>query len=200
MVAVAKRRARDRYRWHWARLAVGFLYLSADEGAGIHESIGPLFAGVGHWLTLHVSSYFRYLAAYPVYAWVLPACAAAAIIGISYLKFLFALPRRPAVFFVLSAAIYLGGAVGVEAIGARHVLLYSQRDPVYGVLVILEESMEMSGIALFLYTVLRYVVAEIRSIRLQFETLPPVTHESSIASTASGKRVPTTMNDHSLAR
>ena len=193
LVAFAKRRSGDRYRWHWAGLAVGFLYLSADEGGGIHEFIGPLFAGVGHWLTLHVSSYFRYLAAYPVYTWVLPACAAAAIIGIFYLKFLLALPRRTAVFFVLAAAIYLGGAVGVEVIGARHVLLYGQHDAVYGVLVILEESMEMSGIALFLYAVLRYTAAEIRSMYLQFETMPSVAHESVNPAMAS-RDLPTALN------
>jgi hypothetical protein len=193
LVAFAKRRAGDRYRWQWAGLAVGFLYLSADEGAGIHEFIGPLFAGVGHWLTLHVSSYFRYLAAEPVFTWVLPACAAVAIIGIFYLKFLFALPRRTAVFFVLAAAIYLGGAIGVEAIGARHVLLYGRGDAVYGVLVILEESMEMSGIALFLYAVLRYAAAEIRSMYLQFETMSSVAHESVNPAIAS-RDLPTALN------
>jgi len=176
LVAVAKRRSGDRYRWHWAGLAVGFLYLSADEGAEIHEAIGPLFAGAGRWLTLHVSSFFRYLSAYPVYTWVLPASAAAAIVGLSYLRFLLALPRRTAVLFVLAAMTYLGGAVGVEVIGARHTFLYGQQDPVYGALVILEESMEMSSIALFLYAVLRYGHAVIR---LEFETPPSVPGESS---------------------
>ena len=181
VVAATKRRSSDRYAWHWAGLAVGFLYLSADEGAGIHEVIGPLFAGVGRWLTLHVSSYFRYLSAYPVYTWVLPASAAAAIIGLSYLRFLLALPRRTAVLFVLSAMTYLGGAVGVEVIGARHTFLFGQQDPVYSALVILEESMEMSSIALFLYAVLRYGQAVIR---LEFETSPSVSDEPSISTTA----------------
>jgi hypothetical protein len=155
--------------------------LSADEEAGIHEVIGPFFAGAGKWLTLHVSQYFRYLTAYPVYTWVLPATLAAAIIGISYTRFLLALPRRTAVLFVVSAAIFLGGAVGVEVIGARHVLLYGRQDAVYGALVILEESMEMFGIALFLCVLLRYARAEIGSIRLQFETPPPASEESSLA-------------------
>jgi hypothetical protein len=190
VIATAKRQLADRFAWHWAGLAAGFLYLSADEEAGIHEIIGPLFAGAGRWLTVHVSEYFRYLAAYPVYTWVLPACAAAAIIGVAYTKFLFALPRRTAVLFVLSAAIFLGGSVGVEVIGARHVLLYGQHDPVYGALVILEESMEMSGIALFLVTVLRYAQAEIGAIRLQFETPPPVSEEASVSTSSTVKRFP----------
>ena len=190
LIATAMTQSRDRYRWHWVGLSAGFLYLSADEEAGIHEIIGPLFAGVGHWLTLHVSSSFRYLAAYPVYTWVLPACAAAAIIGISYTRFLFALPRRTGVLFVVSAAIFLGGAVGVEVIGARHVLLYGQHDPVYGALVVLEESMEMGGIALFLCTLLRYAQAEIGSIRLQFETPPPASEEASVSASSNVKRFP----------
>jgi len=190
LIATAKTQSRDRYRWHWVGLSAGFLYLSADEEAGIHEIIGPLFAGVGHWLTLHVSSSFRYLAAYPVYTWVLPACAAIAIIGISYTRFVFALPRRTGILFVVSAAIFLGGAVGVDVIGARHVLLYGQHDPVYGALVVLEESMEMGGIALFLFTLLRYAQAEIGSIRLQFETPPPASEEASVSGSSNVKRFP----------
>ena len=125
-----------------------------------------------------------------MYTWVLPACAAAAIIGISYTRFLFALPRRTGVLFVVSAAIFLGGAVGVEVIGARHVLLYGQHDAVYGALVVLEESMEMCGIALFLFSLLRYAQAEIGSIRLQFETPPPASEESSASTSPNVKRFP----------
>jgi hypothetical protein len=185
LIAAAKHQADDRFRWHWAGLAAGFLYLSADEEAGIHEVIGPFFAGAGKWLTLHLSPYFRYLAAYPVYTWVLPAIVAAVLIGISYTKFLLALPRRTAVLFVVSAAIFFGGAVGVEVIGARHVLLYGRQDAVYGSLVILEESMEMIGVALFLCVVLRYAQAEIGSIRLQFETPPPASEDSSVPRSSS---------------
>jgi hypothetical protein len=166
------------------------VYLSADEESGIHEVIGPLFAGVGHWSTVHVSHYFRYLSAYPVYTWVLPAGVAVTIVGLSYIKFLLELPRRSAVLFVVSAAIFLGGAVGVEIIGARHVLYYGQHDPVYGALVILEESMEMGGIALFLVSLLQYAKAEVGAIRLQFDTPPPVSEESSLPASSTVKRFP----------
>ena len=75
-------------------------------------------------------------------------------------------------------------------IGARHVLLYGQHDPVYGALVVLEESMEMGGIALFLFALLRYAQAEIGSIRLQFETPPPASEEASVSASSNVKRFP----------
>jgi hypothetical protein len=168
VIAVAKRQARDAYARHWIGLALGFVYLSADEEAGFHEIIGPLFAGVGHWLTQHVSGYFAYLGAYPVYTWVLPACAALVVIAVSYAKFLLALPRRSGVLMVISGVIFIGGAVGMEIVGARHVLLYGQHDPVYGTFVAIEETLEMAGIALFLVTLLQYAQAEIGAVRVQF--------------------------------
>jgi hypothetical protein len=168
LITAAKRHAGDRYTRHWAVLALGFLYMSADEEAGLHEIIGPLFAGVGHWLTQHVSGYFNYLSAYPVYTWVLPATAAAAVIFVSYVRFLLDLPRRTSVRFVLSGMIFLGGAMGVEILEARHTLYYGQHDPVYGAMVLIEETMEMAGIALFLVSLIQYAQSAIGTIQIQF--------------------------------
>lgn len=42
LIAAGKRSRRARFAAHWKGLAVGFLYLAADEVAGFHEQFGPL--------------------------------------------------------------------------------------------------------------------------------------------------------------
>ena len=166
LIAAVRRRQEDRFLTHWTVLAVGFVYLSADETAGIHEVIGPMFAGIGRWLTRHASQHFAFLGAFPVYTWVLPACITVLLVGLWYVRFLLALPRRFGILFFLSAAIFLGGSIGMEVVGARHVLYYGQHDPMYGAMVALEETMEMSGIALFLVSLLAYARSEIGPIQV----------------------------------
>jgi hypothetical protein len=167
LIAAVRRQQKDRFATHWTVLALGFVYLSADESAGIHEVIGPMFASVGRWLTRHVDQHFAYLGAYPVYTWILPASVAVLAVGLWYLKFLLALPRRYGILFFLGAVIFLGGSMGMEVVGARHVLYYGQHDPTYGGFVALEETMEMSGIALFLVSLLSYARAEVGPIQIR---------------------------------
>jgi hypothetical protein len=166
LIAAVKRRQEDRFSTHWTVLALGFVYLSADETAGIHEVIGPMFGGAGRWLTQHASQRFAYLGAFPVYTWVLPATVAVLLVGLWYVKFLLALPRRFGTLFFLSAVIFLGGSMGMEVVGARHVLYYGQHNPTYGAMVALEETMEMSGIAVFLVSLLAYARSEIGPIQV----------------------------------
>jgi hypothetical protein len=57
--------------------------------------------------------------------------------------------------------------MGMEVVGARHVLYYGQHDPTYGGFVAIEETMEMAGIALFLVSLLSYARAEIGPIQIR---------------------------------
>ena len=59
-------------RLPWCGLAVGFLFLSVDEIAGMHETLNSV---------THVT-------------WAAPGAGVAAIVGLIYLKFLWRLPRR----------------------------------------------------------------------------------------------------------
>jgi hypothetical protein len=130
------------WRWHFLLLAVGFVILSVDETASIHETVlGWLGSRLG-----------RIVPGYTFSTWLGPAIIIVAVVGLSYLRFLLALPRRFAALVVASGAIFLAGAVGAEWVALD---MFEERWS-YQIEVIVEEGLEMVGIALFLYALLTY--------------------------------------------
>jgi len=133
--ARTKRSGGDPWSGFWYALAVGFLLLSVDEVAGIHESINSVI----------------------VITWAIPGGAAALVIGLAFIPFLLHLPRRTAVLFALAAAMYLAGAAGLEVVGNSLVAQGLQDTLRYKLWTLLEESLEIFGVILFLDTLLRYM-------------------------------------------
>ncbi len=80
-----------------------------------------------------------------------------ALVAAAYLKFLFALPGATRRWLVLAVLIYLGGALGMEALGGTYSGLHGIKNLPYNVYVTIEEFMEMSGLILVFYTLLDYV-------------------------------------------
>lgn len=160
LAAIATERARtgDRFRWHWCVLALGLLYMSADEAASIHEMMNR----AGHALPLRADGLLRA-------PWVVFGIAVAAAVAIAYRNFLRSLPPATRRGFVMAGACYLGGALGVEMLGAAVSDvqgLQSQPDGWgdrgdftigYALLVTAEEAMEMSGMILFVNALLGYI-------------------------------------------
>ena len=133
--ARTKRVGGDPWSGTWYALALGFLLLSVDEVAGVHESINSMI----------------------VITWAIPGGAAALVIGLAFIPFLLHLPRRTAVLFALAGAIYLAGAAGLEVVG-NSLVAQGLRDTLrYNLWSLLEESLEMFGVILFLDTLLRYM-------------------------------------------
>lgn len=140
--AQAARIAGERWRKHWLGLAGVFLFLSMDEAATLHEIIGGIFkAGIA-------AESMRS-------AWMYPFVVMVGVLGLIYVRFLLALPAFYRVMFVLSASIYVGGAVGLEVIEAKYVWVTRSELITFSTLVGIEEGLEMSGIVLFNYTLLR---------------------------------------------
>lgn len=128
----------------WLGLALIFLFLSVDEAAAIHE----IFVGITK-RTFNVSGYFRF-------AWVIPYGLAVVALAVIYIPFLRNLPSNTRLLFLVSGAIFIGGAVGLEMIAGK-LLESGITVEQYAALYTLEESMEMVGMALFLYTLLDYL-------------------------------------------
>ena len=139
----------DRYARHWLALACIFVFLGLDELAQIHELFSdPLRA------SLHVDGALRY-------AWVIPYGCLVLAVAAAYLNFLSHLPDRTRWLMVISAAIYVGGAVGLELYGGY---LETQlgteatgTSVAYLIEVFFEEGMELLGIALFIFALLEYI-------------------------------------------
>ena len=124
--------------WHlwWLLLAIGFHILSLDEVAGFHEFVNTVVEDT-HWTTFGAILVL--------------------VVGAAYLPFLWALPSRTRWLFVLSGAIYVGGAVGVEWATIWH----QENDLLdtlgYNLWNALEEGMEMAGVILFIYALLGHI-------------------------------------------
>jgi hypothetical protein len=139
-----KRIRRDRFFWHWLALAVIFGLMSMDEGAELHARlIEPLRA-------MWDPGGFLYM------AWVIPAAIAVFLFVLAYIPFLLHLSNRFRTLFIVSGAIYVGGALGLEMLGGYFLDTYGS-----GVLtrltMITEETFEKVGAIVFIYTLLTYL-------------------------------------------
>ena len=143
VVAVLRRVAGQRDAWQWLALAAGFALLSMDETVAIHEHLqGPAKRALGHSASglLH-------------FAWVIPGALIAAVLGLGLVAFVSHLDARVRRLFVAAAALYAGGALGLEMLGGAVLERYGDR-VLYVLTATAEETFELSGTVLFLYTLL----------------------------------------------
>ena len=144
VLAIAKFVQQDRYRYHWAGLAVLFFYLSIDEGAAIHEILSnilePLIRPAG----------------YLYFGWVIVAVPVVLLIGMLYLRFILHLPTHTRNLIILAGTIYVGGAIVFEAISANRWYLDGGQSFEYLAIATIEELAEMLGVVIFIYSLLNY--------------------------------------------
>jgi hypothetical protein len=137
------RRSRSRWTLHWGLLALGFAWLGIDEAVGFHELLSRPTREL-----LHTPGI--------AFAWIIPASLVVIGLAVLYLPFLHALPRKHAWRFLGSGLLYVGGALGMEAIGSV-IMGLSGEAFIYQVEVIVEEGCEMLGVACFIYSLLLYL-------------------------------------------
>lgn len=133
------------WRWHWHGLALGFLLMSVDEIAGVHETINSLITE----------------------SWTVPGAIFAALLAGIYLPFLGQLDRRTAIRFALGGAIFVGGAIGVEWLTEPYLKNKELNTLAYNLWNAVEEGMEMSGVLVFLQALLKSMKAGRREFPLE---------------------------------
>lgn len=155
-IALHERQSGSAWWRYWAFLGAVFLLMSYDEAAGLHEKlIEPLRELLG------AEGFFYY-------AWVIPGIIFVAIVFAVYLPFLFHLPPVFRWLFMLSGAIYVGGVIGVEMISGNYIEDYG-RDVTYRLITTVEESFEMLGAWLFIYSLMKYLTRQAGSFELKVE-------------------------------
>ena len=144
-IAVAERnRGKRRFLKHWWALAIGFVYISMDEAAQIHElSIEPLRE------RFHTRGLLYE-------AWIVPATVVVVLLLVIYRRFLAHLPAATRLLFIVSGAVYVTGALGIESVSGYVADYHPDSIVVRGGLATLEDFLEMCGIVLFLYALLMY--------------------------------------------
>jgi len=156
IVAALKGQCGDRWKRHWAALAVIFAYLSVDEAAEIHEKLSLIVK-----LIVPAEGILHY-------PWVVGGVAAVAVFVLVYARFVVHLPRRTATLFLLAGASYVGGAVGMEMVDGAYIDVFG-RDLTYSALVHIEESLELVGVVLFAYALIDYLRAWIGDFQVKIE-------------------------------
>lgn len=145
LIAVVKKNENDRFALHWVLLGVVFFLMSVDEAASFHELlIDPLRHA------FNLTGFLRF-------SWVLVGVPFVLVFTYAYSHFLMALPRSFAGMFLLSGGMYVTGAVGMEMIGAYFFGENDMNNWQYMAAMTAEEVLEMSGILLFIRTLLAYL-------------------------------------------
>ena len=159
LIAVLHRTARDPDGRRWQALAALLFLLAADEAAGFHEKLmrptrellGPQWASG----PLH-------------FAWVVPGTLAVLLVAVGFFRFWRRLARRTRMLTALAAALYVGGALGLEMLGGVYAEQPCRQD-LYTVVSTLEESCELFGVVVGLYAMLDYLRATFGQARLRLD-------------------------------
>lgn len=138
----------------WKGLAIIFIYLAVDEAIQIHEMFNEL-----------TSRFSGTLASGIKFPWVIPYSILVVIFGLVYLPFLMRLPKYFRKMFVLSGLVFVTGAIGFELLGGKRIDVAGE-DFVYGTIMTLEETLEMTGVGLFIYTLLSYMASKKFQVKL----------------------------------
>jgi hypothetical protein len=139
----------ERYRYVWLLLSIVFCVLSVDEFATLHELlIRPVRDSLG------TTGIFYF-------AWVIPYGIAVLLLAILVLPAFLRLERRFIALFFSSAAIYLGGALGVEMLGASYAEKTAVADLTYRAYQTVEESLEFVGLLILVYTLMSLLQARV---------------------------------------
>jgi hypothetical protein len=141
VIAMGARKSNASYVRHWWLLAAGFLYISLDETVSLHEAASG-------WMDLGGVLYF---------SWVIPAGILVTVLGISYLRFLAHLPKRTRLQFIVAGGIYVTGALVMELPLGYWTEQQGSQNFVYAAIDLVEESMEILGVTLFLLSLLEYL-------------------------------------------
>lgn len=159
LITALKKVTHAPYGFQWTLLSFTFLCMALDEAASIHELLTVPMRGL---LGRQAGGIF-------FFAWVIPGIAFAAVFGLSYLKFLLHLPANTRGSFALAATLYLGGAIGMELLGGRYAELHGTENLTYSMAATVEESLEMAGVIVFIYTLLNYIADNFQEIRLRID-------------------------------
>ncbi len=166
VITTIKKQTKDPYFWHWGGLSMIFLFLTWDEAVQIHEKLmnAPMLYQILDWFRIEASGLLNF-------PWVIVGILAVIIVFIIYWKFLLSLPRKQRRLFLLAASLYVGGAIGMEMIGglvlgsSSHLDGY-QNNILYILSISVEEILEMLGVLLFIYSLLKYISSLLEQITI----------------------------------
>jgi hypothetical protein len=144
LIARAEQFGGSRPARQWRLLSLLFVGLALDELLGFHETLN------GHLQLGAVSRFTRF-------SWVAVGAVFAVAVALALSGFLARLPAATRRGFLIAGAIFLTGALGVEAVGGHLSRTLGQDSLVYLATADVEETLEMVGIVVFLQALLAHL-------------------------------------------
>jgi hypothetical protein len=153
--------AEGRWRRHWLALAAVFVVLSVDEAAALHERTNePVREALG-------TGGFLYL------AWVVPAAVLLVVLAAVFRRWARDLSPDTRRRFLVAAAIFVGGAFGLEMVGGQIADRHGEFGLGQGLLAAVEEAFEMTGVVLFIQGLLLELGRRASSVTVEVDTTAP---------------------------
>jgi hypothetical protein len=140
----------------WLILFFTFLFLTIDENASAHEifvTILPKYFGIGG------DGFLKF-------AWVIPYGIFAFLFAIYFIRFLRSININIALGFIIAGSIYVAGAIGIEMVSSKIASIDGNENLLYALTATLEETLEMGGLIVFVYFLLKYINIEYKVIEL----------------------------------
>lgn len=159
IITLINRKKRTVHVLKWAILSSGFMYLAYDEAFQVHEKlIKPIRILLGG---DNLGVFY--------FAWVIPGIALVLVLALFFLRFMLHLPTKTRLSFLVAVILFIGGAIGVELIGGRYAELNGTQNLMYSMIIVtIEESLEMGGLIVFIWALLRYCDDNYEEVRFWF--------------------------------
>lgn len=143
----------------WAILSLGFLYIAYDEAFQAHERlIEPIRELLGN---ENLGVFY--------YAWVIPGIIVVLFLTVFFFRFLQDLPNKTRTRILVAAVLYVGGALGIELLGGYYAEIHGTLSLRYTMIVALEEGLEMAGLIVLIWALLKYCAEMYQTVKFCFE-------------------------------
>lgn len=158
LITLINRKKRTAHVLKWAILSSGFMFLAYDEAFQVHEKlIKPIRVLLGG---ENLGVFY--------FAWVIPGIAVVLVLALFFLRFMLHLPTKTRLRFLVAVILFIGGAIGIELIGGSYAELNGTQNLMYSIIVTIEESLEMGGLIVFIWALLRYCDDNYEEVRFLF--------------------------------
>lgn len=144
-IAFIKIRQGDKFSYQWSCLSIIFIYLAFDELLALHENLGYLATDYFGEENLIIQDW-AYAGIVIIFLFIL-----------LFWSFFNHLSPDNKLRFFISAALYVGGSLGIEIVGSIYELRYGIQDVPYLLFTTVEESLEMVGMIYFINTLMIYL-------------------------------------------
>jgi hypothetical protein len=157
IIAIAKQKSKDQFRWQWSGLAGLFLYLAFDKGTAVHTYV---FKEIRGWAR-------GFMPFFPSNRWIFSLVLIAIILVLFYIRFIKTLPKDTRKHALISMAVYYLGFLVLERFAKDFSGIYGADSLTYSILLTLGKTLEMSGLAAAILTALKYLALDIPDISLE---------------------------------